>query len=258
MTWLGQSGFKLRFSTARVLIDAFLSPHPDRLVAPAFEPGAATGFDVIACTHDHLDHLDLDALPAMAVASPGALVVVPAPSVDAVLRVGIPADRVVGMQPGRPVEASGLTIHAVPACHGVHPSDAYNFGGALSGGRIRYLGYVVVGDGVAVYHAGDTIDYDGLADGIRLLHADVALLPINGRDPERESKDIVGNLDAVEAARLAATSGVKVAVPMHYDMFAANLGRPELFVQAVRGQRAAVTAVVLARGVEFVYTKAGA
>jgi L-ascorbate 6-phosphate lactonase len=136
----------------------------------------------------------------------------------------------------------------------LHPGDAYNFGQELYGGLIRYLGYAILAGRISVYHSGDTIDFDGLANRIRDLHVDIALLPINGCDSEREAMDIVGNLDAVEAAQLAADSGVKVVVPMHYDMFAANGGVPERLVEAVRLRHPGLTVVIPARGVEIVFT----
>ena len=255
LRWLGQSGFVLRFSSATVLIDAFLSPHRDRLVPAPFLPADATGFDIIACTHEHLDHLDLAALPDMAKASPTARVVVPAACVDMVAMAGVPRDRVVGMQPAVPCVLCGITIHALPARHGLHPADAYNFGEALTAGSIRYLGYVICSDGIAVYHAGDTIDYEGLAQRLKELAVDVALLPINGRDATREAMDIVGNMNEAEAADLATAAQVRVAVPMHYDMFAANPGSPALFVAAVQSRHPGLTVVVPERGEEFVYTK---
>jgi L-ascorbate 6-phosphate lactonase len=224
--WLGQSGFALRFRTSTVLVDAFLSDHPDRCVPPVIDPVQATNLQVIACTHEHLDHLDEAALPKIAAASPDAVVIVPLPIVEAVARTGI-RNRVIGAVPGQPIEVGGLTIHSLPASHGVHPADAYNFGEALSGGFIRYLGYAFEESGVVVYHAGDTIDYSGLGDGIRSLRSDIALVPINGRSAEREARDIVGNLDPEDAARVAAQAQVAAVVPMHYDMFAGNAGEPE-------------------------------
>jgi L-ascorbate metabolism protein UlaG (beta-lactamase superfamily) len=209
LTWLGQSGFVLRFASATVLIDAFLSPHRDRLIPAPFAPREAKGFDIVACTHEHVDHLDLEALPGIAEASPQARFVIPEPCAEMVIAAGIPANRLVRMQPSRPAECSGLTVHALPARHGVHPADAYNFGEELSGGSIRYLGYAIQAGHVCVYHSGDTIDFDGLSNRIRDLHIDIAMLPINGRDSQREAMDIVGNLDAVEAAQLAADSGSK-------------------------------------------------
>jgi L-ascorbate 6-phosphate lactonase len=258
LTWLGQSGFALRFSSARVLIDPFLSPHRDRLVSPPFPPSAAEGFDIIACTHEHLDHLDPEALPAIAEASAEARVIVPEPCVEMVVAAGIAPARIVGMQPDAPIELSGITISALPASHGLHPADAYTFGQELAAGKIRYLGYVIRGGGLSVYHAGDTLAYDGLAARLRELHVEVALLPINGRDSAREAMDIVGNMDAAEAAALAAEARVKVVVPMHYDMFAANPGFPERMVEAVRHHHDGLAVVVLARGKEFIYTSGAA
>ena len=249
LRWLGQSGFLIELAGARVLVDAFLAPHPDRQVPSELPPGAASSLDVIACTHEHLDHLDKDCVPPLCASSPGARVLVPEPIVDTVTELGVPRDRVVGMRPGRPVDVAGIKIHAVPAMHGLHPTDAYSFG------RGRFLGFVLQGGDVSIYHAGDTIPYDGLPGRLRELHVDVALLPINGRDAAREAIDIVGNLNAEEAAALAIEARVDVVVPMHYDMFAANPGDPALLVAAVERAGGGVTVVVPARSRAFVYSR---
>ncbi len=111
------------------------------------------------------------------------------------------------------------------ACHGVNVSDAYNFGEALSGGLVRYLGYVVEIGGVRVHHAGDTIPYEGQVERLRALRPDLALLPINGRDFFRETdRNLVGNMDPREAARLASEIGASALVPMHWEMSAHNRG----------------------------------
>ena len=229
--WLGQSSFLLRFDGATVLVDPFLAPHDDRLVAPPFAADEAVGIDVVAVTHDHLDHLDAESLPVVAAASPGARFVAPRPLVD---RLGVDAGRVTGLQPGDAADLGALRIHAVAAAHGDLPADAYGFSGAAGDGLCRFLGYVFEAGGVRVYHAGDTIPYDGLADAVRELRPDVALLPVNGRDEEREALGIVGNLDEREAVELAAAAGVDLLVPMHYDMFAANPGSPGTAVELAR------------------------
>ena len=117
------------------------------------------------------------------------------------------------------------------------------------------MGFVFDSGGLSIYHAGDTIPYDGLAGRLRELSVDVALLPINGRDARREALDIVGNLDADEAAALAVEAGVDVVVPMYYDMFPANLGDPAALVSTVERAGSNVTVVVPARGRPFVYTR---
>jgi L-ascorbate 6-phosphate lactonase len=224
VTWLGQSSFVLRAEGAALLVDPFLSPRDDRLVRPPDRPEAFAGVDAVLVTHEHYDHLDPDACRALANASSAARFTAPRPITDQLTDLGIGLERIVAMQPGDRAEVATSAVTAVPACHGIHVSDAYTLGRELSGGDVRFLGYVIDIGGVRVYHAGDTIDFDGLADELRGLDVDVALLPINGRTPEREAQDIVGNLGPEDAVELAVRAGARVVVPTHYDMFAGNLG----------------------------------
>ena len=65
---------------------------------------------------------------------------------------------------------------------------------------------------------------------------EVALLPINGRDEEREARGIVGNMDAVEAVELALAIGASVLVPHHWDGFEGNTVPPGSAVDAADGR----------------------
>jgi L-ascorbate metabolism protein UlaG (beta-lactamase superfamily) len=202
--------------------------------------------------YDHLDHLDRESLPGIAAASPAARFLVPRPLAG---EPGVAAGRVVGPRPGESAEVAGLRIHAVAALHGDTPADAYSFDGAAGDGEHRFLGYVFEDDGIRVYHAGDTIPHDGLTGEVRALAPDVALLPINGWDAEREALGIVGNLDEREAVELAAAAGVDLLVPMHWDMFAANPGSPGLVVDLARAHPA-LAVLVPARDRLFFYRRA--
>jgi len=232
LTWLGQSGFVLRAAGTTLLLDPYLSLGDDRRVAPPDDASAFTGLDGVLITHEHMDHLDADACRAIAAASPDARFAVPRPIADRLRTLGIAAGRVVAMQPGERASFGAASVTATAACHGVHVADAYTLGRELSGGDVRFLGYIVAAGGVGVYHSGDTIGFDGLAESVREVGADAALLPINGRTPEREAQDLVGNLGPGEAADLAAAAGARVALPTHYEMFAANTGDPLAFVAA--------------------------
>lgn len=205
-------------------------------------------------THDHLDHLDEQSLPGLALASPDARFIVPEPLVERVAGLGIPARRVVAAQPDRALELPGLTVQPVPASHGDDVGEGYGFGLERSNGLYRYLGYVFDLGGVRVYHAGDTIPYEGMEDRLRNLRVDVALLPINGRDAEREGLGIVGNLDEEEAAQLAAAIDVDLLVPMHYDLFAWNPGSPERLVELARTKHPELQVLIASRARRFVYT----
>lgn len=252
LTWFGQAGFGLSDGRVTVLVDPFLAPWEGRRYEASLVPARATGVDVVCCTHEHIDHFDPESAPAIAAASPGAVFVVPSPIVDMVTEAGIPSDRVVGVQPGEVHEVAGITVRAVPARHGVTMEDAYGFGEDLSGGLIRFLGYVLELGGVRVYHAGDTIHYEGMEATVGALEPDIALLPVNGRHAEREARGIVGNLNEREAAWLAAEIGASTLVPMHHDLFTGNLGSSAAVVDAAEEEGRALSVLVPARDVPFV------
>jgi L-ascorbate 6-phosphate lactonase len=92
---------------------------------------------------------------------------------------------------------------------------------------------------------------------VSTLRPHVVLLPINGRDAERESQGIAGNLDEREAAELAAAAGAELLVPMHYDMFAANPGSPAKLVEIVGRDHPSLAVLVVSRDRPFVFRSAG-
>jgi L-ascorbate 6-phosphate lactonase len=241
LSWFGQASVALRAGGATILIDPFLSPHAERLVPPPFAAEEARGVDLVLITHDHLDHLDELALPAIAAASPAAVVVVPEDVVERVAELGIDRARIRGLTSEARTKIGAVTVDAVAACHGEGADDAYRLG--------PFLGYVMSAGGARVYHAGDTIPYDGLVDRLRELRVHLALLPINGRDEKREAEGIVGNMDAREAAQLARDIGADAVVPLHWDMFAGNPGDPAEFVAAAQ-----TTVIVPRHSRPFVYT----
>jgi L-ascorbate metabolism protein UlaG (beta-lactamase superfamily) len=60
-------------------------------------------------------------------------------------------------------------------------------------------------------------------------------------------------MDEREAADLAADVGVHLLIPIHYDMFEANLGSPGALVQYVRTTHPELPVLLPARGRRFVY-----
>jgi L-ascorbate metabolism protein UlaG (beta-lactamase superfamily) len=92
------------------------------------------------------------------------------------------------------------------------------------------------GGGRTAYHPGDGVWWEGLQARLSRWSFDVMFLAINGRDAERFSAGIIGNMVYQEAADLAGGLTVGLTVPMHYDMFAANSEDPMLFVDYVKAK----------------------
>ncbi|HEY6569310.1 MAG TPA: MBL fold metallo-hydrolase [Candidatus Limnocylindrales bacterium] len=255
ITWLRQAGFLIQGPTSAVLVDAFLTDFDGTVVPPGRTPEELAWVDVVLATHEHADHFDGPAWGRIATASSTTRFVVPEPVVALAVDAGVPADRVVGARPDAPLEFNDLRIEPLPALHGVEVADAYTHGLELEPPGYRYLGYVVDLNGVRIYHAGDTIVYEGMADRLLGLRPDVALVPINGRDFFREAQGIVGNFDIREAAELAAEIGVDLVIPMHYDAVAGNTQAPGPFVDHVRATHPDLPVLLPARLVPFVYTR---
>jgi L-ascorbate 6-phosphate lactonase len=250
LTWIGQAGFLLRTPATRLALDPFLSDHPDRRFPSPVGLDDLAGTELVLASHEHLDHLDAPALGALLERDRHTRVVVPAPAVPVAVEAGLPRDRLVAARPGEPVAAGDVTVHPVPALHGVHVADAYTHGLPGDGGLVRYLGYVLETPAGRLYHAGDTLRWPGQAELLADLGVQVALLPINGRDARREARDIVGNLDAGEALALARDAAVATVVPMHYDLMEGNLGDPDELARLAPSRHPGGRVAVLARMAE--------
>jgi len=257
LRWLGQSGFKLHDPSGGALayLDPYLSAHKGRTWSAPIQPADLAKADLILCTHEHIDHFDKPAIKAAnQVEGAHFQLVLPEPIIDQALELGIPRERITGAQPGQNLEIAGVQINPVPACHGLNMSDAYSFGKELSGGLIRFLGYVVGLGGTHIYHAGDTIPYTGQANLLQKLHPHLALLPINGRDYFRETeRNIVGNMNPREAVHLAVDINAQALVPMHWDIFPYNRGFPGDLTAYAEMYAPQLTLLIFGRGKRFIF-----
>jgi L-ascorbate metabolism protein UlaG (beta-lactamase superfamily) len=129
----------------------------------------------------------------------------------------------IGLDDGVTIELAGIRCKGVASAHETVERDEL--------GRVKFLGYVLQFGGWSLYHSGDTLRYDAMAEKLRPSAVDVALLPINGRAPERR---VAGNLSGSEAAELAYDIGAKLVIPCHYDMFEFNTAPPDAFADTCR------------------------
>ncbi len=235
--WLGQLGFVAKFRTATVYLDPFLTPLPRRLIPSPISPEEARA-DLILGSHDHLDHIDREAWPAIARNNPDAFFVVPLAVAKTVAeKTGIAAGRFVGLNPGLPATLHGIRITAVPAAHEFLDRDPET-------GLYPYLGYILEAGGCCIYHSGDTCRYEGMEALLRKYRFDAVILPINGRDASRLERGCIGNMTYQETADLAGTLAPALTICGHFDMFENNLGDPQAFVDYMRVKYPSVKTLV--------------
>jgi L-ascorbate metabolism protein UlaG (beta-lactamase superfamily) len=254
VTWYGQSGFRLAAGESRVLIDPFLTNRDDRRYPPPASAAEFADVTLVLCTHEHVDHLDLPFLREFCAVNSGARIVLPAPAVALASSGGLDPARLVGAVTGEELRDRDVTVHPVPALHGIGGDQPVAYEFAPDGGPARFLGYVVEIGGIRFYHAGDGLVYPELPTVLAALAPDVLMLPINGRDHMRESAGIVGNMNETEAAWLCAQVAPSYVIPMHYDAIEHNTGNPGHFTTMVHHSGSAAAIVIPSRTRPFILT----
>ena len=233
--WLGQSGFLLQWQGVHVLLDPYLSdsltrkygqtdkPHV-RMTELVIDPAELSFVDVATSSHNHTDHLDAETLCPILARNPSLKLLIPEANRAFVAdRLKIDPATPIGLDDGVTIELAGIRCKGVASAHETVERDEL--------GRVKFLGYVLQFGGWSLYHSGDTLRYDAMAEKLRPSAVDVALLPINGRAPERR---VAGNLSGSEAAELAYDIGAKLVIPCHYDMFEFNTAPPDAFADTCR------------------------
>lgn len=231
LAWLGQAGFALKHADLLVLIDPYLSDHlaqkyrgarfPHvRMMPPPIEADALQGIDAVLCTHRHGDHMDPELLPVIARNNPRCRFVVPRAECDAAAAIGLPSQQTIDMDAGDSVSlAADSEVFAIASAHEVLKTN--------DRGEHHFLGFVLRLGEFTLYHSGDCVPYEGLAERLREARIDVALLPVNGRDPVRLSHGVLGNMTLEEATELCQSANIPWLVPHHFGMFEFNTVDPQ-------------------------------
>ncbi|KXF75252.1 hypothetical protein ATN84_20945 [Paramesorhizobium deserti] len=231
--WLGQAGFVIDIAGKRLVIDPYLSdslaikyrgaryPHR-RMMPPPIAPAELMGADYVLCTHAHTDHMDPGTLPALFAANPATALIAPrAVRAAALERSGLPETRTRFVDAGETISlGDGLEVIPTRAAHETIERDA--------DGNHRFLGFLIKGQDVTLWHSGDTIPFDGQVEEVSPHRPDIALLPVNGRRQELSSQGVPGNLSLAEAVELTRAIRAPNMIAHHYGLFDFNTIEPEL------------------------------
>ncbi|MCB0855438.1 MAG: MBL fold metallo-hydrolase, partial [Bacteroidetes bacterium] len=123
------------------------------------------------------------------------------------------------------IEIDDIWIHGIPAAHEEIEKDAQD--------RHIYMGYVFEFGPWTIYHSGDTVWFPELPQYLEPFNINLAILPINGRAPERK---VAGNMNAREAVQLAQAIKADIVLPCHYDMFTFNTADPKEFASIAESE----------------------
>jgi L-ascorbate metabolism protein UlaG (beta-lactamase superfamily) len=238
--YLGQAGLLVQGNQSQLLIDPYLSDFVvtggygsaamfSRNFPPPVNPEELTKIDVVFVTHDHADHCDLDTLKAVGEKNPRCMFIGPAPARDHLRQLDSIAVQL--FSSFAEAKLAGMDFSVVPAAHPGLEYDPRTM-------EPLAVGYVIRVDGVVLYHSGDTVLYDGMKENILAPFGkvDIACLPVNGRDEQREAMGIVGNLNAGESVELALSLGATHMIPMHNDLFSVNQDDPDQVKKVLRAQ----------------------
>ena len=196
--WLGQGGYILSDGKTEICIDPYLSDVGNRVAgrprtrAVPILPEKLKS-DVVICTHNHLDHIDTDAIPLMK--KEKMLFLSPSENEETLREMGVCNFK--GFDVGDGFEIGDLALEAVYAEH-----------------TVTAIGVTVSYNGETLYFSGDT-EY---SERLEAIKCDYMFVCINGR---------LGNMKVEEAVKLGRIINPKVAVPNHYDMFESNSEDPE-------------------------------
>lgn len=235
MWWLGQSGYLIQYKGIRILIDPYLSdsltekyknsdkPHV-RISELVIEPSLLPSIDFITSSHNHTDHLDAFTILPIFKNSPHCQLIIPSANRDFVAgRLQIDPLIPIGLNAGESFKDGNIQFHAIPAAHNTLDKNEK--------GEFLYLGFIIKLGDFVIYHSGDTLYYEGMEEWINPHRPSIALLPINGNDPNRK---VAGNLNASEAVSLAKACHIPVAIPCHYDLFEFNTADVNIFIDAAK------------------------
>ena len=200
--WIGQGGYLLTDGITTVCIDPYISDAVERasgkkrLVKAPFHASELHA-DAVICTHDHLDHVDTDAIPFMK----GLRFLAPTDAEKKIRSCGV--TNYTPFDEGTTVKIGSFELTAVFADH-----------------TVPAIGVIVKHCGRTLFFTGDTFYNE------KLIHRDVDILfvCINGK---------LGNMNVLDAIRLTGEISPKAAVPAHYGMFAENTEDPKKFTSAL-------------------------
>jgi len=217
LSWIGHSSFLLSFPGLNVLTDPVYSERcspvgfagPKRVRAPGIALADLPRIDLILLSHNHYDHMDIDALRALHRHSPGARIVTTLGNKDYLAKKRIPG--AIELDWWHETTVHGAHVTVTPARH-FSARTLWDRNETLWGGL--FLNY----KGHKIYFAGDTGYTKYFAEIRHRLGApDLAMLPIGAYEPRSMMAPV--HINPAEAVQAMLDLHAVRAVGMHFGTF---------------------------------------
>ncbi|HUW13171.1 MAG TPA: MBL fold metallo-hydrolase [Anaerolineae bacterium] len=240
--WLAQAGFVYKSPGGKIIyVDAYLSDCVHRMLSdvmygfkrimPSPIAPEKVDADLVVCTHSHPDHFDYDAIPVLARKLGVRFVAAPDCRVE-FEKLDVPEERYTIIHEGETLTFGDVSLTGVFADHGDLAPEA--------------LGVIVQTGDIKVWQVGDSAYRPDKWQGVLATGIDVIIPPINGA---------FGNLNPIEAAKLAHDARAKLAIPCHFWMFAEHGGNPAQFIDACKALGPDVQPHLMSVGELLMYKK---
>lgn len=222
--WICQAGFIFDVDGERIVVDPYMSdscaPRFPRMVKVPV-PFERLKPDFVLFSHDHRDHFDPETVPTLYKLYKDCRFAGPLSTYEHFRAMGFDTLRFQTLSKGNAFDFGAFKVRPTTAYH----SDPLA------------IGMLFDFDGKLVYFSGDTEFRDSLADDIISTAAgapiDAVIICINGK---------LGNMNWRDAVKVVSKIKPKIAVPMHYGLFAGNTEDPKPFAAEV--EKAGVKCVI--------------
>lgn len=229
VTWLGHASFLLSGCGVHLLIDPIFADHcgPLRLlgfkrkVPPPCRIHDLPPIAAVLLTHTHYDHCDLPSLRALGHTTP---LMVPEGHAEWFGRLGFVSVTALAWWQSTEL-APGVSVTATPAQH-------FTARTLWDRNRGHWCGWCVAGDGVKLWHSGDSGYCAAFREiGNRLGPLDFGMIPIGSYQPRWFMRPL--HMTPGEAVIAFQESGCRRATAMHWGTFHLSdepLGEPPLLL----------------------------
>ena len=202
--WIGQSGYILSDENTTIYLDPYLSDCVNRVagrerMVPAPVAAQDIKADAFICTHNHLDHVDVDLIEEMN--TDGIDFYAPTDCEETLCGLGVTS--YIPFDCGAKAQIGNFEIEAVYADH-----------------TVPAIGVVVTYGENKLYFTGDTFYNEKLEN----VKCDILFVCINGK---------LGNMDVKEAVKLTENIQPKTGIPNHYGMFESNTEDPHKYTDNI-------------------------